>query len=65
MCFSIIIRRVNKDTVRQTHRLLVAGLHGNPVCVFGQSVSESGEGEIHIEMKTEMGTDGDKEADRA
>lgn len=65
MCFSIIIRRVNKDTERETHRLLVAGLHDNPVCVFNQSVSESWEREIYIEMKTEMEADGDKEADRA
>lgn len=41
----------------------MAGLHDNPVCVFSQSVSESGEMEIYIEIKTEMETDGDKEAE--
>lgn len=57
MLFSIIIRRINKDTEKtqtHTHGLLVAGLYDNPVCVFSHSERQEVT-EIHVEMKTRDG----------
>ena len=54
MCFSIIIRRVNKDTERQKHWWQVY-----TIILCASSACESQGTEIFIEMKTEFKTDED------